>query len=157
MPHRPEFSELQVVGKNYDKNIENSAETSTSKDFEVNDTWCNPKVFDKENKPLKDGEYEPINNHYLIDTSDDPFSNQPDIVREPVFGPCISFGGQTAKWTGNGMENKGIVALESRLNFETKAGKRVLATFEIHNIGTTVIYFDWKVSFVNVCFGLLIG
>ena len=67
-------------------------------------------------------------------------------MQPPVFGPSIIFGGQNAKWTGNDNENFGIIALESRLNFETKAGKRVLATFEIVNTGTTTIYFDWKVS-----------
>ena len=43
-------------------------------------------------------------------------------MQPPVFGPSIVFGGQNAKWTGNENENAGIIALESRLNFETKAG-----------------------------------
>ena len=73
-----------------------------------------------------------------------------DVVQPPVFGPSIVFGGQSAKWTGNSNENLGIVALESRLNFETKAGKRVLATFEIVNTGTTTIYYDWKVSLFSL-------
>lgn len=84
-------------------------------------------------------------NHYLATEAEDPFAEHPDVIQPPIFGPCVVFGGQTARWSGGDGENVGIVALESRLNFETKAGKRVLATFEIFNIGTTVIYYDWKV------------
>ena len=87
------------------------------------------------------------NNPYYIDTTSDSghlFAAHPDVVAAPVFGPCLVFGGQTARWTGNSSENAGAIALESRLNFETKAGKRVLATFEIINVGTTAVYYDWR-------------
>lgn len=141
IPHRPDFDELQVVGKNYEKSGSELV-NNISKDFSINDTWVNPEVFNDVNK--KDSKEK--NNHYLINTDDDPFSNHPDVITGPVFGPCIIFGGQSAKWTGNDAENSGIIALESRLNFETKAGKRVLATFEICNVGTTAIYYDWKVK-----------
>ena len=136
-----------MIGKNYVENItqyEKSSTRKTSKDFSVNDTWVNQKIYDSE---FKTEDYELTDNtqHYLIDTADDPFPLIPDVVQDVVFGPCLIFGGQTAKWTGNSVENRGIIALESRLNFETKAGKRVLATFEIFNLGTTAIYYDWNV------------
>ena len=80
---------------------------------------------------------------------DDVLASYEDVVDEPIFGPCLEFGGQTAHWTGGEPVNDGIVALESRLNFETKAGKRVLATFEIFNAGTCCVYYDWKVPKYN--------
>ena len=148
IPHRPEFAELQVIGKQLEEKSTETNSSQTNKDFLVNDTWINPKIYGKDDSNKNtDSETNDFNKHYLIDTADDPFQEHPDIVQTPVFGPCVVFGGQTAKWTGNEMNNKGVIALESRLNFETKAAKRVLATFEIFNIGTTAIYYDWKVCF----------
>lgn len=99
-----------------------------------------PRYFKPKKESIKNPYYASIGNE-----DEDIFASHPDVVPVPIFGPCIVFGGQTANWTGNDNENVGIVALESRLNFETKAGKRVLANFEIHNIGTTSIYYDWRV------------
>lgn len=139
---------MQIIGKQFDKNNNEIDSRSMTKNFLVNDTWTNPKIYENGSKN-DNSETNNFNKHYLLDTADDPFQEHPDIIQTPIFGPCVVFGGQTAKWTGNEMNNKGVVALESRLNFETKAGKRVLATFEILNIGTTAIYYDWKVRIFN--------
>ncbi len=139
-----------MVGKNCNKPTSESDSKNNnrdSKEFAINDTWVNPRVFNDEFN--KKNSKEQRNNHYLINTDDDPFTDHPDVITGPVFGPCVIFGGQSARWTGNDAENLGIIALESRLNFETKAGKRVLATFEIGNVGTTAIYYDWKVRIAN--------
>lgn len=143
--HRVQFSSLQVLGRNPLLNETKIQETELKpiiNEFVVNSTWANPKIYESEEKITENSE-----NPYMIENSDssDPFVEHPNIIPPPVFGPCIIFGGQTAKWTGSEPENLGLIALESRLNFETKAGKRVLATFEIINIGTSVIYYDWKV------------
>ncbi|CAF0968273.1 unnamed protein product [Brachionus calyciflorus] len=146
IPHRPQFSRLEIIGKNpLNPNDENEEvdlgpkNGSNSDYIIVDDTWINQNIINKENK-------ENLNNPYFMSEEQDPeiLAVHPNVVQGPIFGPCIVFGGQTADWTGNDLENAGIVALESRLNFETKAGKRVLATFEIHNIGTTSIYYDWR-------------
>ena len=143
IPHKPQLSELQVIGnKLFEKksNEEHQAITDLNEIY-VDNTWVNPNII--RNSSAND-------NPYYMETGNDDFLAQyPDVATEPVFGPAILFGGQAANWTGRECENTGIVALESRLNFETKAGKRVLATFEIHNIGTTTIYFDWKVGELN--------
>lgn len=143
VPHRPQFSRLELIGRNpfihKEQNFDQSdKDDSKSEYIVVDDTWINKKIVNEENK-------ENTNNPYF--TSDEQiqiFANYPDVVQTPIFGPCIVFGGQTADWTGNDFENSGLIALESRLNFETKAGKRVLATFEILNIGTTSIYYEWR-------------
>ena len=133
IPIRPDYENLKVVGQN---TLNNRIIEKTN-----NDTWSNPIVFDLINNSNK------ANNETKVEADhlNDPFFGLPDVIEPPIFGPCIVFGGQTARWSGGDEENVGIVALESRLNFETKASKRVLATFEIFNIGTTVIYYDWKV------------
>jgi len=123
-----------VIGRNAIENKTNSSKIKTiTGEIVKNETWKNPSVFESNNQNNRD------------EIKDDPFSSHPDVIQPPIFGPCIIFGGQTARWSGGDGENSGIVALESRLNFETKASKRVLAYFEIFNIGTTVIYYDWKV------------
>ena len=148
VPHKPLLEQLQVVGRNpLNKNksgveIQQLNDYSNLIEISVDNTWINPSIKNTINKE---------NNPYYINrgnSEDDALGQHPDVVEDVIFGPAILFGGQTANWTGNENENAGIVALESRLNFETKAGKRVLATFEIHNIGTTSIYFDWRVELV---------
>lgn len=142
VPHKPEFDELQLIGKNPLK-PKTSDESKNSQEFIINNTWINQKLFDKESTNQNANEMNP---YYInVDNYDDVLASHVDVIAQPVFGPSIIFGGQPARWTGNDNENFGIVALESRLNFETKAGKRVLATFEIVNTGTAAIYYDWKV------------
>jgi hypothetical protein len=141
VPHRPLFEELQVVGRNplqarRDVEIQQLTDNSNLNEMSVDNTWVNPNITNMQSQD---------NPYFMKRGDDDVLAQHPDVVEEVIFGPALLFGGQTANWTGNDNENAGIVALESRLNFETKAGKRVLATFEIHNIGTTSIYYDWRV------------
>jgi hypothetical protein len=152
MPHEVEFDHLQVKGINpYNrKNKGNKEEDqieldrANEQDDMVNYTWVNPDI---ENKPM--GQIESTGGGFMAYEDDDVLASYEDVVDEPIFGPCLVFGGQTAHWTGGEPVNDGIVALESRLNFETKAGKRVLATFEIFNAGTCCVYYDWKVPKYN--------
>ena len=129
-PHKPQVSELEVVGNKELKN----ANTSRKPD---EDTWVNPDILYK-SSVMDD-------TTFTMKDESGRLGEIPDIGQDPIFGPAVIFGGQLARWTGNDTENSGIIALESRLNFETKAGKRVAATFEIINSGTTSIYFDWRV------------
>lgn len=103
------------------------------------DTWVNPDILYK-SSVIDD-------TTFTMKDESGRLGDIPDMGQDPIFGPAVIFGGQLARWTGNDTENSGIIALESRLNFETKAGKRVTATFEIINTGTTSIYFDWRVKF----------
>ena len=147
MPHQVEFDELQVSGSNpLNKRkqtkelaaIEGKIPNELEEEF-INYTWVNPEIEKK--SPILQQD-----NNGFLNQDDDVLASYEDVVDEPVFGPCLIFGGQTAIWTGSDDQNEGIVALESRLNFETKAGKRVLATFEVFNAGTCAVYYDWKVK-----------
>lgn len=145
MPHKPEAKKLQIVG-----NVTERATTNTKQNNEnteapkktEEDTWINQEILYK--STLVDDTLYGIKDESL---GEGILGQHPDVISQPIFGPAIIFGGQMARWTGNNGENSGIIALESRLNFETKAGKRVAATFEIFNCGTTSIYFDWRVRF----------
>ena len=153
--HKVDFADLQVIGVNKQNELNRIERERNFKHLECDknsNTWANPEIFDGEytNEKIQMNER---NNPYAdinIDMgSDDPLSAHPDVNDGPLFGPCVVFGGQTVQWTGGDSENFGIIALESRLNFETKAGKRVLATFEIISVGTTTIYYDWRVRFLT--------
>jgi len=147
VPNRPQFSRLEVIGSNvfarHGQRRENE-DQKPLKEFFINAsaTILNEKSIVNEDE----SEHNNAQDQTELDETD-LLSTMPDVVQPPVFGPSILFGGQPARWTSNDNENEGMCALESRLNFETKAEKRVLATFEVVNIGTTSIYFDWRVCF----------
>lgn len=149
-PHLPQFDELQVVGENpFKKQPTSELDNKNAAGFSdpSNSTWVNPNIKNSEQQwGMRNPYFMPVNEKEEIESANDVLAEHPDVIDEPVFGPAILFGGQMATWTGSECENEGVVAMESRLNFETKAGKRVLATFEIHNVGTTSIYYDWRVS-----------
>jgi hypothetical protein len=145
VPNRPQFSRLEVIGSNvfarHGQRRENE-EHKPSKEFLISTSG----ILRNEKSILNEDESEHNNAHDQTELDEtDLLSTMPDVVQPPIFGPSILFGGQPARWTSNENENEGMCALESRLNFETKAEKRVLATFEVVNIGTTSIYFHWKV------------
>jgi hypothetical protein len=131
----PEFTHLEIIGQ-----LRKKSGVGDQKSHNM-EAWQNPDLLNTNNQFATENPYENINTL----NKEDSLADYPDVVPDIVFGPSIMFGGQIARWTGGGMENGGIVALENRLNFETKAGKRVLATFEIVNCGSTVIYYDWRV------------
>jgi hypothetical protein len=151
LPFKPNFEQLEVIGSNSTKLVEKQR-AKTADNISINqkneltssNTWINDDILKnaKENADLNN-----INkNPYILDDIDeanDPLSAYNDVIEQPINVPCIIFSGQIAQWTGNNTENTDIVAIESRLNFETKAGKRVSAVFEIVNIGSTTIYYDW--------------
>lgn len=158
IPHEVEFDELQVKGNNPTNQTNNRKKEEATQEEEeeqvvnqlddmINYTWVNPAIETKKSSPSIHQIDATANGflNRLDNENDDILASYEDVVDEPIFGPCLVFGGQTAVWTGPDAQNEGIVALESRLNFETKAGKRVLATFEIFNAGTSAIYYEWKV------------
>lgn len=76
----------------------------------------------------------------------DPLAKHPDVYSLPIFGPAISFAGQLVHWTGNESGFEHQVAVDARVSFESYAGCRSTSILEIDNVGTTAIYFNWKVS-----------
>jgi len=81
----------------------------------------------------------------------DPLANHPDVYSPPIFGPAIKFAGQLQQWTGDATSFSNEVAVDARISFESYAGGRSTSILEIDNVGTTALYFDWKVSQIIVC------
>lgn len=139
MPHLVEFEELHINGKNTFNSNKCVEKVKDQQNDYINYTWANPEIQKNSSRVIQE-------NNFNLNQEEDTLASYEDVIDEPIFGPCLVFGGQTAQWTGPDAQNAGIVALESRLNFETKAGKRVLATFELFNAGTCAIYYEWNVN-----------
>lgn len=75
----------------------------------------------------------------------DPLANIADVVPQPIFGPSLSIGGQTAQWNGPGVS--GQVGVACRVIFDANVGDRITSHLDICNDGTTAIYFSWKVLY----------
>ena len=77
----------------------------------------------------------------------DPLANFADVVPQPIFGPSLSIGGQTAQWNGERTGVSGQVGVACRVIFDANVGDRVTSHLDICNDGTTAIYFSWKVLY----------
>lgn len=86
----------------------------------------------------------------------DPLASIADVVPQPIFGPSLSIGGQTAQWNGQETGVSGHVGVACRVIFDADVGDRVTSHLDICNDGTTAIYFSWKVlydiNFQSKCF-----
>lgn len=121
-PHIPDLTNLQVVG--------------TSNPYERYIRAATPCSVHSEGRVIQSAEEE---------ENIDPLASHPDVYSAPVFGPCIQFNGQLLQWSGDSFSNKGKVATDARITFEASTGFRVTSILEIENLGTTAIYYNWKV------------
>ncbi|XP_067933605.1 MYCBP-associated protein-like [Watersipora subatra] len=78
------------------------------------------------------------------DENQDPLSNLPDVYTPPMFGPAIKFAGELLQWTGDSYGSLDTTAVDARVTFEAHAGCRSTSILEIINLGTTAMYFSWK-------------
>lgn len=76
----------------------------------------------------------------------DPLAKHPDVYTPPIFGPSIKFAGQILQWSGDSHSASDKVAVDARVTFEAYAGCRSTSVLEIINLGTTAMYFSWKVN-----------
>lgn len=120
-PHEPDMSPLEVVGTNNPHQRYVRATT--------------PQASRPESSPQDDKMAE----------STDPLADHPDVYSGPVFGPCIKFAGQVLQWSGDSFSNAGCQAADARVGFESLAGVRTSVELEVSNLGTTAIYYKWKV------------
>jgi len=124
-PHPPFTSGLEVIGTNNPYSRYIAAATPFSDRPES--------VSDKENA---EDDYENM----------DPLAEHPDVYSSPIFGPAIRFAGEILQWAGDGHSSEGKIAVDARVTFETFAGCRSTSFLEIINLGTTAMYFSWKVK-----------
>lgn len=77
----------------------------------------------------------------------DPLSMHPDVYPQPVFGPSLMIAGRSAKWNGSTNNRLGEIGVSCRVLLEAQVNERVISTLDLHNNGTAVVYYSWKVCF----------
>ncbi|XP_040891242.1 MYCBP-associated protein [Toxotes jaculatrix] len=58
--------------------------------------------------------------------------------------PALRFCGQLASWTGNSATNQDEVGLSATIIFEVLTGERASSHLELHNEGSTAIFYSWQ-------------
>ncbi|XP_041838293.1 MYCBP-associated protein isoform X2 [Melanotaenia boesemani] len=58
--------------------------------------------------------------------------------------PALRFCGHLASWTGNSTSNQGKVGISATIIFEALTGERASSNLELHNEGSTAIFYSWQ-------------
>ncbi|KAK2815843.1 hypothetical protein Q5P01_026310 [Channa striata] len=77
----------------------------------------------------------------------DPLAQYEDVVSDALLIPALRFCGQLAKWTGNfasSQEQNGDVGISATIIFEAPTGDRASSHLELHNEGSTAIFYSWE-------------
>ncbi|XP_028310735.1 MYCBP-associated protein [Gouania willdenowi] len=117
---RPDLSELEVIG---------SAKPSSSV------TVCHSPSMEKE----KETECQEKTNENV-----DGLVKPNDVHQNALQMPVLRFCGQLASWTGNSAANQGVVGIGGRIIFKVQTGDIASEKMELHNEGSTVIFFSWQ-------------
>ncbi|XP_027139333.1 MYCBP-associated protein [Larimichthys crocea] len=74
----------------------------------------------------------------------DPLAQCNDVQSDALLIPALRFCGQLASWTGNSTMNQGEVGISATIIFEALTGERASSHLELHNEGSTVIFYSWQ-------------
>ncbi|XP_068448664.1 MYCBP-associated protein isoform X2 [Clinocottus analis] len=118
---KPEINELEVIG--------------SSKPFPYVSV-CRGSLLEKEEE---EEEHENMRKENL-----EPQAHSDDIRSDALLIPALRFCGQLARWTGNSTANQGEVGLSATLFFEALTGESASSHLELHNEGSTAIFYSWE-------------
>ncbi|XP_005743754.2 MYCBP-associated protein [Pundamilia nyererei] len=71
----------------------------------------------------------------------DPLAQHEDVHLDV---PTLRFCGQVATWTGNSLSKQGEVGISATIFFEALTGEIVTSHLDLHNEGSTVIFYSWQ-------------
>ncbi|XP_040002786.1 MYCBP-associated protein [Xiphias gladius] len=74
----------------------------------------------------------------------DPLAQYDDARSDALLIPALRFSGQLASWTGNSATNQGEVGISATIMFEALTGERASSHLELHNEGSTAIFYSWQ-------------
>ncbi|XP_068585071.1 MYCBP-associated protein [Cebidichthys violaceus] len=74
----------------------------------------------------------------------DPLAQCDDVRSDALLIPALRFCGQLASWTGNSTTNQGEVGISARFIFEALTGETASSQLELHNEGSTAIFYSWE-------------
>ncbi|KAM9363623.1 MYCBP-associated protein [Symphorus nematophorus] len=67
-----------------------------------------------------------------------------DGLSDALLIPALRFCGQLASWTGNSTTNQGEVGVTATIIFDALAGETASSHLELHNEGSTAIFYSWQ-------------
>nr|XP_023651467.1 MYCBP-associated protein isoform X1 [Paramormyrops kingsleyae] len=73
-----------------------------------------------------------------------PPAQDDDITPDTVLVPVLHFCGHRACWTGSSPSHQGAVGVTGQLSFEAPIGQKTSSYLELHNEGSTAIYYYWR-------------
>ncbi|XP_075946963.1 MYCBP-associated protein [Anarhichas minor] len=74
----------------------------------------------------------------------DPLAQFDDVRSDALLIPALRFCGQLASWTGNSTTNQGEVGIGARLIFQALTGETASSQLELHNEGSTAVFYSWE-------------
>ncbi|XP_034402029.1 MYCBP-associated protein [Cyclopterus lumpus] len=105
--------------------------------------------------PLLEKEEEENEHEKMKKENLDPLAHSDDVRPDALLIPALRFCGQLASWTGNSTTNQGEVGLSATLIFEAPTGERASSHLDLHNEGSTAIFYSWEQLPVPHSFPLL--
>ncbi|KAL7404939.1 hypothetical protein ABVT39_021329 [Epinephelus coioides] len=94
--------------------------------------------------PLLDKEEEEAEHKMMKKENLDPQTQYDDVRLDALHIPALRFCGQLASWTGNSATNQGEVGISATIFFEALTGDRASSHLELHNEGSTAIFYSWQ-------------
>ncbi|AWP06034.1 putative MYCBP-associated protein [Scophthalmus maximus] len=94
--------------------------------------------------PLLEKEEEKEKEHQDKKENLDPLAQYDEAPSNVLLVPALRFCGQLAMWTGNCATDQGEVGISATMIFEALTGERASSHLEMHNEGTTAIFYSWQ-------------
>ncbi|CAH8452664.1 unnamed protein product [Dicrocoelium dendriticum] len=135
--HEPEIYMLEVVGQDYQKAMtkiskqtasRHTAESSLSELLHADSDNVNILIGSYENHPVANSENNPEETVYCEDSKN--------------VGPSLSLQGQTVRWIDD-VDRENCNPVEVIVAFETTDPRMQTKHLDLHNNGTTLIYYEW--------------
>ncbi|KAM9313664.1 MYCBP-associated protein [Pholidichthys leucotaenia] len=84
------------------------------------------------------------NEHNKLKENQDPPAQNDGVPSDALLIPALRFCGHLAKWTGNSSSNQGDVGISATIFFEAPTGEMASSHLELHNEGSTAIFYSWQ-------------
>ncbi|XP_026158941.1 MYCBP-associated protein isoform X2 [Mastacembelus armatus] len=117
---KPDINGLEVIG--------------SGKPFASVAVCCSPLLEKEEEKEQKE-----MNTENL-----DPLPQYGDVHSGALLIPALRFCGQLATWTGNSTFQQGEVGINATILFEAATEEGASSHLELHNNGSTAIFYRWQ-------------
>ncbi|XP_017291880.1 MYCBP-associated protein [Kryptolebias marmoratus] len=95
-------------------------------------------------RPLLENEREEKEHKEIIKENLSPPAEPDHVQVKTPSVPALRIHGQLARWTGKSAASEGEVGISTTLFFEALTGEIVSSDLELHNEGSTAIFYSWQ-------------